>query len=181
MRDLKELENELRFAADAGCDYTLLIEAADALSEARQKIEAESKRPIFVVTAGEYSDYGIVAVTRDYKEARRIREEARRMYPFDKETVKIERYHDEAIKKIMIKFEVGVENGNILYCYAKIDFVKRIKEGIEFVEKRDHEYESGFKRDRNMWIVTVAADNDEHAKKIAKDYVMKKEAEAQDL
>lgn len=181
MRDLKKMENELRFAADAGCDYTLLIEAADALAEARKKIEEENKRPIFVITGGEYSDYGIVAVTRDYKEAGRIREEWMRTHPYDKETAEIERYHDEAVKKIMILFEVGVENGNILYCYAKIDFVKRIKEGIEFVEKRDHEYELGFKRNRNMWIVTVAAENDEHAKKIAKDYVMKKEAEAQDL
>ena len=39
MRDLKKLENELRFAADAGCDYTLLLEAADALAEAKKVID----------------------------------------------------------------------------------------------------------------------------------------------
>ncbi len=39
MRDLKKLENELRFAADAGCDYTLLIEAAEALRDAREIID----------------------------------------------------------------------------------------------------------------------------------------------
>lgn len=32
MRDFAEIEAELRFAADNGCDHTLLIEAADALA-----------------------------------------------------------------------------------------------------------------------------------------------------
>lgn len=32
MRDPAEIEAELRLAADYGCDYTLLIEAADALA-----------------------------------------------------------------------------------------------------------------------------------------------------
>ena len=32
MRDPAKIEAELRFAADNGCDYTLLLEAADALA-----------------------------------------------------------------------------------------------------------------------------------------------------
>ena len=32
MRDFAEIEAELRFAADNGCDHTILIEAADALA-----------------------------------------------------------------------------------------------------------------------------------------------------
>lgn len=179
MRDLKKIENELRFAADAGCDYTLLIEAADALEEAREKIETESKRPIFVITAGEYSDYGIVAVTRDYKTAQKIRKEWIRNHPYEKESTEIELYHDETIKKSMGLFEVYIENGNILKCGVK-SFIKSIKEGIDFAEERDT-YAEGYKTGRKLWIMTVIAENDEHAKKIAKDYVMRKEAEAQGL
>lgn len=39
MRDPEEIEMELRFAAENGCDYTLLIEAADALAAENRIIE----------------------------------------------------------------------------------------------------------------------------------------------
>lgn len=39
MRDFEKIEADLRFAADNGCDYTLLIEAAKALRDAREIID----------------------------------------------------------------------------------------------------------------------------------------------
>lgn len=42
MRDPAEIEAELRLAADYGCDYTLLIEAADALAAENRLIERMS-------------------------------------------------------------------------------------------------------------------------------------------
>ena len=42
MTNLKRIENELRYAAENGCDYKLLLEAADALREARETIEEQN-------------------------------------------------------------------------------------------------------------------------------------------
>lgn len=39
MRDFAEIEADLRFAADNGCDYTLLIEAAEALAKENELIQ----------------------------------------------------------------------------------------------------------------------------------------------
>lgn len=174
MRDLKKLENELRFAADAGCDYTLLLEAADALAEARKCIEEQKAGTIYVVTAGEYSDYGIVGVTLDYAKAK---EECRR-YKKIEPSAAIEEHTDLILYKTLGLYEVIIKNGQIVNTFQRGER-KRPKAEIVSLYRTD-DYFRG-RPDGNTWIVNVFAENEEKARKIAKDAAMKKEAEAQDL
>lgn len=176
MRDLKKLENELRFAADAGCDYTLLLEAADALAEARKCIEEQKAGTIYVVTAGEYSDYGIIAATKDKETAERIKNTYNRDAQYER--ADIEEYDDAISEHEMTIYRVEIKNGEIQFSIP-VCRTRATKERIE-TEKKFEEYKNGFPNG-TRWIIHVAAESEGTAEKIAKDYVMQKDAEAQNL
>lgn len=176
MRDLKKLENELRFAANAGCDYTLLLEAADALAEARKRIKELDSDVIYIVTAGEYSDYGIVAATKDKATAERIKSTYNRDSKY--EQAEIEEFNDALKEHEMNVYEVFIKNTEILYSVIR-ERVKGIKEAVYDVHQFE-DYKRG-KPDGTSWRVDVIAESECTAKKIAKDYVIQKEAEEQGL
>lgn len=177
MRDLKKLENELRFAADAGCDYTLLLEAADALAEVREWIEAQKAGTIYIVTAGEYSDYGIIAATKDKATAERIKNKYNRAAQYDR--ADIEEYDDAISEHEMTIFRVEIKNGEISYSTAATNMTRAAKEEVRTAKKYD-DYQNG-KPNGTSWIIHVIAKSEGTARKIAKDYVMQKEAEAQGI
>ena len=182
MRDFKRIENELRFAADAGCDYTLLLEAADALKEAREQIEQKRDGTIYIITAGEYSDYGIIAATLDKDKAKEIKEE------YDKEAgdpygeAEIEEHTDAIFEKRMNHYNVFIKDGNIVKTTEPIPGVqtRTAKAFVEYINAYK-EFKDGYETGESITVVSVIAENEDQARKIAKDHYMKAEAEAQGI
>ena len=203
MRDFAEIEAELRFAAYNGCDHTLLIEAADALAaedkliqklssivvrnaqiritvdelkETADQIVAKSTGTIYIITAGEYSDYGIIAATKDKATAERIKNAYNRDSKY--EQAEIEEFSDAIEEHEMNEYKVIIKNAEILYS-VPMERVKGVKETVCDAHQFE-DYKRG-KPDGTSWRIIVIAESEGTARKIAKDYVIQKEAEAQGL
>ncbi len=136
----------------------------------------EQNEIIYIVTAGEYSDYGIIAATKDKKTAQRIADKFNQKSKY--EEAQIEEYYDAINRRPMTEYRIHIKNGEIT-APKKVCVLEAEKESVEYADKSE-EYIDGYP-DGMLWIVGVVADSEDHARKIAKDYVMKKEAEDQGL
>lgn len=136
----------------------------------------EQNEIIYIVTAGEYSDYGIIAATKDKETAERIANEYNKESKY--EEAQIEEYYDAIYRRPMTEFIIHIKNGEITALWAA-RILETEKECVEYADK-SVEYKDGYPNGM-LWRVDVVADSEDHAQKIAKDYVMKKESEEQGL
>lgn len=136
----------------------------------------EQNEIIYIVTAGEYSDYGIIAATKDKETAEKIANKYNKESKY--EEAQIEEYYDAINRRPMTEYRIHIKNGEIT-ASKKVCVLETEKESVEYAYKSE-EYIDGYP-DGMLWIVGVVADSEDHARKIAKDYVMKKEAEDQGL
>lgn len=124
---------------------------------------------VYVITSGEYSSYGICAVTLDKEQAELLKTRYSDTWneacieKYDTDDYKIE-VSDDYIPLWNVEFR----NGEIVRCY-KI-FYERISHGTV--------YASEWSREVNVF---VKAKDKEYAKKIAKDIYMKWLAEQNNL
>lgn len=136
----------------------------------------EQNEIIYIVTAGEYSDYGIIAATKDKETAERIANKYNKESKY--EEAQIEEYYDAIYRRPMTEFIIHLKNGEITALWAA-SILETEKERVVYADK-SVEYKDGYPNGM-LWRVDVVADSEDHAQKIAKDYVMKKESEEQGL
>ena len=120
---------------------------------------------VYVITRGEYSDYGIVAVTLEKEKA----EELKKLYTDEWHEAMIETYDTD---------DYYVENGRFYGVeIGERSAIKAIK--INSVISVDDRNKVSLMHNREDYFVYVKAKDEEHAKKIGADLVAKYKAEEQ--
>lgn len=120
---------------------------------------------IYVITAGEYSDYSIYGVAVDKTIAQQIADRVNKFWSDESEIANIEEYDTDSWMEI-------IATGNMYEVFKRVGAGGRLD-----VYEAKYDIESSYK-DRNKVkklyrnreiMVTVVARNEEHAKKIAAD------------
>ena len=134
---------------------------------------------IYVITAGEYSDYHIVAVTTDKEKAEnfvKLHNDSKRFYYDD---AYVEEYDtddfDIAIDDCNAKYfkVIGewnyVENGVDIEC-DEID-------SLEYIADRNNQHYHIYAGEATRWMFYCTAEDEEHAIKKATDWAAQQKAE----
>lgn len=134
---------------------------------------------IYVITAGEYSDYHIVAVTTDKEKADnfvKIHNESKRFYYDD---AYVEEYDTD-------DFDIAVDDHNAKYFKVFCDWdyaqgCEKIEcdeiDSLDYIADRNSQYYTLRIGDMSRWKFYCTAKDEEHAIKKATDWAAQKKAE----
>jgi hypothetical protein len=132
-------------------------------------MERGGRMNVYVITSGEYSDYGICAVTLDKEQAELLK--AKYSDKWDEACIEeydTDNYKIEVDEDYKLMWVVEFYSNEIRRCYTIAR--KNFKHGAV----RKHSFDNGI-------TVFVEAKDEDHAKKIAKDIYMKWLAEQNNL
>lgn len=125
---------------------------------------------VYVITKGEYSDYGIVAVTLEKEKA----EELKILYSDSWGEAMIETYDTD---------DYYVENGRFYIVEIGKKSAINVQEvGVISMDDRNEvKLITDWRTKKEKYVVYVKANDEEHAKKIASDLVAKYKAQEQGI
>lgn len=134
---------------------------------------------IYVITAGEYSDYHIVAVTTDKEKADnfvKVHNDSKRFYYDD---AYVEEYDTD-------DFDIAINdrNGKYFRVFGDWDYAQNCVEiecdeidSLDYITKRNSQYYTLMIGDACRWEFYCTAKDEEHAIKKATDWAGQKKAE----